>query len=422
MVRIIRFPGIGRRLAAAAPVLALAVGGGAIASGLTGQRLHVPDDALTSGASPTYPSVGPPPAPMQLPPVYDTFTGDWARRGAAAPLRPSTTPRAVRLDAHGIPAAALAAYHRAANLLQTSDPGCGLDWALLGAIGRVESNHARFGGNALDDRGIARPGIIGIALDGSGGTARILDTDGGVWDRDSVYDRAVGPMQFIPGTWRAVGADGDGDGVRNPQDLSDAATAAGVYLCSGHSDLRRPADAYSAVLRYNHSDAYAQTVLSIAAAYRKGVQVLPVDALPAARSGPASGSGADDSGFAWADDPPPDGQRPPESSTTTQPSHTTTAAPSASSPSSPTANATPRTAGRISAPAAPRATVPGLSLPAPSVTSLLSTSTPLSTIDALLALPHLAALPGDPDGLVRVLDPSTGQVVCLLNRTVVACP
>jgi len=107
---------------------------------------------------------------------------------------------------------ALDAYQRAATLVEAADPSCHVDWALLAAIGRVESNHARFGGNRLDAAGVAQPGIIGIPLDGSRGTARITDTDGGSLDRDTVYDRAVGPMQFIPSTWRVVGVDA-GDGL-----------------------------------------------------------------------------------------------------------------------------------------------------------------------------------------------------------------
>ncbi len=45
------------------------------------------------------------------------------------------------------------------------------------------------------------------------------------------YDRAVGPMQFLPGTWGRWGSDGDRDGVSDPQDVDDAALAAARYLC-----------------------------------------------------------------------------------------------------------------------------------------------------------------------------------------------
>jgi hypothetical protein len=186
----------------------------------------------------------------------------------------------------GIPARALQAYRHAERLLAVADPACRLDWPLVAAIGYVESRHGSFGGNVLDADGVARPGIIGIALDGSRGTARIGDSDGGALDRDSVFDRAVGPMQFIPGTWRMVGADAEPDGRRNPHDIDDAAAAAGIYLCSGTGDLSTSSDRYAAVYRYNHSDAYVRQVLAIADSYASGVTEL--DGVRAAgRSGDA---------------------------------------------------------------------------------------------------------------------------------------
>ena len=135
-------------------------------------------------------------------------------------------------------------------------PSCHLPQWLVAAIGKVESDHGRYGGNTVGSDGVSSPGIFGIALDGSHGTASISDTDDGRLDGDRLYDRAVGPMQFIPGTWAAVGTDGDGDGVANPQDIDDAALASGIYLCSGGDDLSTKAGAQAAVFRYNHSDEY----------------------------------------------------------------------------------------------------------------------------------------------------------------------
>ncbi|MFF0265273.1 lytic transglycosylase domain-containing protein [Kribbella sp. NPDC004536] len=174
------------------------------------------------------------------------------------------------LSRNGIPNAALKAYSRAQQVLAQADPSCHLPWTLVAAIGRVESNHGRFGGNSLNSKGVAVPGIYGPRLDGSSGTARITDTDAGAFDGDGAFDRAVGPMQFIPGTWRAMGVDGDGDGVRNPQDIDDAAMSTAVYLCSGNTDLSKASDLNAAVLRYNHSQAYVDLVLSIAKAYAGG--------------------------------------------------------------------------------------------------------------------------------------------------------
>ncbi|MET9273829.1 lytic murein transglycosylase [Kribbella sp. NPDC003557] len=174
------------------------------------------------------------------------------------------------LSRNGIPNAALKAYSRAQQVLAQADPSCHLPWTLVAAIGRVESNHGRFGGNALNSQGVAVPGIYGPRLDGSSGTARISDSDAGSFDGDGAFDRAVGPMQFIPGTWRAMGVDGDGDGVRNPQDIDDAAMSTGVYLCSGKTDLADASDLNAAILRYNHSQQYVDLVISIAKAYAGG--------------------------------------------------------------------------------------------------------------------------------------------------------
>src|SRR3954468_3067935 len=129
----------------------------------------------------------------QLPEV-GTLTSPGSSNAASSPLAAS-----------GIPTTALDAYTRAA-----AGEDCGIDWTLIAAIGRVESNHGRFAGAVLHSDGLSNPPVVGIPLTGNG-TARIMDTDGGRFDRDPVHDRAVGPMQFIPGTWRAYGADGNGD-------------------------------------------------------------------------------------------------------------------------------------------------------------------------------------------------------------------
>ena len=170
----------------------------------------------------------------------------------------------------GIPSAALAAYQRAETVINSADKDCHLSWQLIAAIGRVESNHGRANGNTLDDNGLATPGIYGVALNGANRTTEIVDTDAGQFDNDAAYDRAVGPMQFIPSTWSVVGVDADGDGVRNPQDIDDAALGTAVYLCSGSDDLGTDAGRRGAVYRYNHSQSYVDLVLAIMDAYLQG--------------------------------------------------------------------------------------------------------------------------------------------------------
>ena len=192
--------------------------------------------------------------------------------GVIAPGVPAGSAASVVAGAstNGIPSAALSAYQRAAQVIDSADPKCNIDWTLIAAIGRVESDHGRYGNNVLSDEGVSTPGIYGIPLDGSNGTAKIGDTDAAELDKDPIFDRAVGPMQFIPSTWRVVGVDGDGDGVRNPQDIDDAALATAVYLCSGDEDLSTVAGQRSAVYRYNHSQEYVDLVLSIMQAYGTG--------------------------------------------------------------------------------------------------------------------------------------------------------
>lgn len=170
----------------------------------------------------------------------------------------------------GIPSAALAAYQRAETVINAADKTCKLPWQLVAAIGRVESDHGRTNGNSLDSNGVARPGIYGPALNGKNHTTRILDTDAGQYDADTKFDRAVGPMQFIPSTWSVVGVDADGDAQRNPQDIDDAALATAVYLCSGNDNLSTSKGQHDAVFRYNHSASYVNLVLSIMRAYTSG--------------------------------------------------------------------------------------------------------------------------------------------------------
>ncbi|WNI21163.1 lytic murein transglycosylase [Streptomyces sp. ITFR-16] len=178
------------------------------------------------------------------------------------------SPQAVRSWAEaGIPATVLAAYRKAQSALGRSDPGCRLPWQLLAAIGKVESGHAA--GGRVDAHGTTLSPILGPVLNGAG-FANIPDTDGGAYDGDKTYDRAVGPMQFIPSTWAHWGRDGNGDGRSDPGNVYDAALAAGAYLCAGPRDLSVRADLDRAILSYNHSDTYLRTVLSWLEFYRHG--------------------------------------------------------------------------------------------------------------------------------------------------------
>ncbi|MFF9061466.1 lytic transglycosylase domain-containing protein [Streptomyces sp. NPDC014882] len=187
---------------------------------------------------------------------------------------PSTgaTPAGTAGTEAGIPATVLDAYQKAASALAESRPGCNMPWELLAAIGKVESGHAR-GGN-VDADGTTRSAILGPVLDGNG-FADIDDTDDGAFDGDTTHDRAVGPMQFIPSTWAWAGRDGNGDGRKDPNNVYDAALAAGHYLCRYSWDMSTDAGLRSAILSYNNSTDYYNTVVSWLEYYRKGTHEVP---------------------------------------------------------------------------------------------------------------------------------------------------
>ncbi|MEU8869773.1 lytic murein transglycosylase [Streptomyces javensis] len=215
----------------------------------------------------------------------------------------------------GIPASVLAAYKKAEAALRESNPGCNLPWELLAAIGKVESGQAG-GGNVGADGTTVSP-ILGPVLNGDG-FALIKDTDGGAYDGDSQHDRAVGPMQFIPSTWANWGRDGNGDGEKDPNNVYDAALAAGSYLCADGRDLSVKADLDRAILGYNHSREYLNTVLSWFEYYKRGTHEVP-DGTGAIPSGNDSGSGSGDKGKDSGKNPGKDGGKGEENEARTLP-------------------------------------------------------------------------------------------------------
>jgi membrane-bound lytic murein transglycosylase B len=173
----------------------------------------------------------------------------------------------------GIPARALVAYGNAELAMRAMQPGCHISWATLAGIGRIESNHGQYGGAVLQPDGKPSKPIIGVPLDGSPGVAAIPDTDGGRFDGDPVYDRAVGPMQFIPSTWMKYGVDRNGH-LGDPQQIDDAALAAGRYLCAGGRNMSIAQGWWTGILSYNASVQYAQKVFGLADGYAKAAQAV----------------------------------------------------------------------------------------------------------------------------------------------------
>ncbi|OWA04269.1 lytic transglycosylase [Streptomyces sp. CS113] len=213
------------------------------------------------------------------------------------------TPSSRGTSEAGIPATVLDAYKKAESELRRAKPGCNLPWQLLAAIGKVESGQAR--GGRVDASGTTIGRIIGPQLDGNG-FALIKDTDNGVYDGNSSYDNAVGPMQFIPSTWSWAGRDGNGDGKEDPNNVYDAALAAGHYLCRFDWDLSDQADLNRAILSYNNSQDYLNTVLSWLEHYRKGSHEIPdgTGSLPVGRSDDTRAGASPSPGRTGASTPP----------------------------------------------------------------------------------------------------------------------
>ncbi|MEV6400215.1 NlpC/P60 family protein [Streptomyces sp. NPDC051907] len=173
-----------------------------------------------------------------------------------------------------IPERMLAAYTRAATSVADTVPKCrGMRWQILAGIARIESNHAS--GRNVSAGGDVTPRILGPVLNGSGvgdNTTAFLDTDGGRWDGDSRYERAVGPLQFLPQTFRAYGKDGNEDGRVDPHNVDDAALAAAVYLCGDGRNLDDRGQLKKALFAYNNSDTYVADVLEWIEAYDAAAQ------------------------------------------------------------------------------------------------------------------------------------------------------
>jgi membrane-bound lytic murein transglycosylase B len=278
--------------AARTPALSVAVVSPVVLAGAVGAaapQIHTPTPALrgtpispvaavtAAGSGPSGPAV----VTVAHPPISFHIA-------AAAVSAPPPSVLVNSPGALGIPMVALSAYRSAEQKMAVEAPGCGVSWNLLAGIGRIESGHA--GGGAVDGRGTAVVPIYGPALDGTlPGNEVILQSS--VGNRVS-YARAMGPMQFLPGTWARYASDGKGDGIADPQNLFDATLAAARYLCSGGLNLRDPAGVMAAILRYNNSMPYAQNVLGWAAAYATGV--VPVDLPPITGPPPPLGDAHDE--------------------------------------------------------------------------------------------------------------------------------
>ncbi|RKR88757.1 membrane-bound lytic murein transglycosylase B [Micromonospora pisi] len=275
--------GSGRLVLPALFILALVAAAGLAGGVLIPATAHTPPSraggASGSQTDPGAPAPGQPsgPAPTAGAGLPTSGLPGTALPGTGLPggvLPPSARPAdvltgwAAQTSARtGVAPLAMQAYGYAELVLAQTTPACKLSWTTLAAIGFIESGHGTANRNTVDAKGASTPGIIGLPLDGTENRMRIMDTDRGVLDGDVTYDRAVGPMQFIPTTWQESGVDADNDGVKNPQDIDDAALAAGNYLCKGNRNLSVAEDWWNAILSYNDVRVYAQDVFNKANEY-----------------------------------------------------------------------------------------------------------------------------------------------------------
>lgn len=212
---------------------------------------------------------GVPPPPGDPVPQIDTYA-------SGRPADQLHEWAAQRAPAMGIPVTALEAYAYAARVAEVENPDCHLAWTTLAGIGHVESNHGTYRGATISRDGEVAPPIRGVLLDGTNGNLEILDHGSVSHDPavekkgDEPYARAMGPMQFIPETWRLYGVDANNDGDISPDNIDDAALSAAGYLCWRGKDLSTPRGWMEALRAYNYSDQYARTVRDWATAYAQG--------------------------------------------------------------------------------------------------------------------------------------------------------
>ena len=205
------------------------------------------------------------PAPAWAPPAEPPTIAATPTAGVSGLVDPDWV--AVTSSRTGIPERALAAYAGAALAKSTSMPECGLSWNTLAAIGATESDHGRHGGSTVGPDGAVTPPIYGPPLNGGDGVEHIPDSDGVAIDGDATIDRAAGPFQMTPQTWRNWHTDGNGDGVEDPQNIDDAAMATVNYLCRVSTGIDTEEGWIAAVSGFNSPQSYRDTVARYAVRY-----------------------------------------------------------------------------------------------------------------------------------------------------------
>lgn len=191
--------------------------------------------------------------------------------GSGSPTQPSATALA------DIPADYLALYRQAA----TTCPG--LDWSVLAAIGKIESDHGRS----------TLPGVQTGTVNekGAGGQMQFLKP---------TFDSVISRHPIPPG----------GASPPSRYNPHDAIFAAAFYLCDSGTNR---GDINAAILTYNHSEQYLHDVLAQAKAYADATTVGTGDcnnihaATPAALAAINYACGQRGLPYVWAGNGPTDG-------------------------------------------------------------------------------------------------------------------
>ena len=88
------------------------------------------------------------------------------------------------------------------------------------------------------------------------------------------YAGAFGYGQFIPSSFNAFAADGNGDGIRQPYAWADVFASVGNYLVKNGYPVSNNADTkqvYKSVYAYNHADNYVKAVLELRDELKKNI-------------------------------------------------------------------------------------------------------------------------------------------------------
>lgn len=173
--------------------------------------------------------------------------------------------------ATGVPERALQAYAAATLTVNKEQPACQMGWNTLAAVGAVETHHGTISGAAVNQKGQALPRIIGEPLTGEQFIAA-KDSDGGLLDGNPEWDHAVGPLQFIPETWRQYARDADGDGWADIDSIDDQALSAATLLCEAGGTLTQAGNWITAIKAYNPSIDYNNDVAAVADQYAARVR------------------------------------------------------------------------------------------------------------------------------------------------------